>query len=112
TLLLAVPTGGLAARSRPLPAYREPVVAPDARPADAEEPRPAHDDRGTPAYIDEPTGEAGEAASFGDIRQAGERRAGDDGEADDVAPAAEEDDARARATDEDDDDRRGTDGQA
>ncbi|OUE21578.1 Glycosyl transferase family 2 [Clavibacter michiganensis] len=109
TLLLAVPTGGLAARSRPLPAYREPVVAPDARPADAEEPRPAHDDRGTPAYIDEPTGEAGEAASFGDIRQAGERRAGDDGEADDVAPAAADDD-RARATD--DDDRRRTDGQA
>jgi hypothetical protein len=32
TLLLAIPTGGLAARSRPLPAYREPVVASDARP--------------------------------------------------------------------------------
>ncbi|WP_316289528.1 glycosyltransferase [Clavibacter michiganensis] len=111
TLLLAIPTGGLAARSRPLPAYREPVAASDARPADAEEPRPAHDDRGTPAYIDEPTGEAVEAASFGDIRQAGERRAGDDGEGDDVVPvpAADRDDDRPRGTD---DDRRRTDGQA
>ncbi|MWJ42892.1 hypothetical protein DOU18_14690, partial [Clavibacter michiganensis subsp. michiganensis] len=85
--------------------------ASDARPADAEEPRPAHDDRGTPAYIDEPTGEAVETASFGDIRQAGERRAGDDGERDDVVPApdADRDDDRPRGTD---DDRRRTDGQA
>ncbi|OUD89019.1 hypothetical protein CMMCAS03_03160 [Clavibacter michiganensis subsp. michiganensis] len=52
-----------------------------------------------------------ETASFGDIRQAGERRAGDDGERDDVVPApdADRDDDRPRGTD---DDRRRTDGQA
>jgi hypothetical protein len=71
TLLLAIPTGGLAARSRPLPAYREPAVASDIRPADADEPRPEHDDRGTPAYLDEATGSSVEEAAFGDIPQGG-----------------------------------------
>ncbi|OUE30042.1 hypothetical protein BFL35_12120 [Clavibacter michiganensis] len=104
TLLLAIPTGGLAARSRPLPAYREAVVGPDARPADADEPRPEHDDRGTPAYPDEPTGGSVEEAAFGDIPQAGERRAGDGD-----APVPDGPDADAGAHD---DDRRRTDGQA
>jgi GT2 family glycosyltransferase len=114
TLLLAIPTGSLAARSRPLPAYREPVVAGDARPADADEPRPEHDDRGTPAYLDEPTGTSVEAASFGDIPQAGERRSGD---GDDDGPAASDDasasdDRVDRGTRSDHDDTRRTDGQA
>jgi GT2 family glycosyltransferase len=104
TLLLAIPTGGLAARSRPLPAYREPAVAPDARPADADELRPEHDDRGTPSYLDEPTGRAVEEAAFGDIPQPGDRRAGDRDDAVAEAPAAD------RGTE--DDDRRRTDGQA
>lgn len=110
TLLLAIPTGSLAARSRPLPAYREPVTGADARPADAVEPRPEHDDRGIPAYPDEPTGTSVEAAPFGDIPQVGDRPAGDgddDGSAAPTAPAAGDrpDDAR-------DDDPRRTDGQA
>lgn len=117
TLLLAIPTGRLAARSRPLPAYREPAVAADARPADAVEPRPEHDDRGMPAYLDEPTGTSVESAPFGDIPQVGERRAGDD---DDAASGADEDATEPAASggaDLDpapgtDDDRRTTDGQA
>ncbi|MBT1635492.1 glycosyltransferase [Clavibacter michiganensis] len=110
TLLLAIPTGSLAARSRPLPAYREPVTGADARPADAVEPRPEHDDRGIPAYPDEPTGTSVEAAPFGDIPQVGDRPAGDgddDGSAAPTAPAA-----GARADDARDDDPRRTDGQA
>jgi hypothetical protein len=105
TLLLAIPTGSLAARSRPLPAYREPVTGTDARPADAVEPRPEHDDRGIPAYPDEPTGTSVEAAPFGDIPQAGDRpvRDGDAAAASDAAAR----DAAAR-----DDDPRRTDGQA
>ncbi|MFT7764861.1 glycosyltransferase family 2 protein [Clavibacter tessellarius] len=110
TLLLAIPTGSLAARSRPLPAYREPVTGADARPADAVEPRPEHDDRGIPAYPDEPTGTSVEAAPFGDIPQVGDRPAGvgdDDGSAAPTAPGA-----GARADDARDDDPRRTDGQA
>ncbi|MFT7710306.1 glycosyltransferase family 2 protein [Clavibacter tessellarius] len=110
TLLLAIPTGSLAARSRPLPAYREPVTGADARPADAVEPRPEHDDRGIPAYPDEPTGTSVEAAPFGDIPQVGDRPAGDgddDGSAAPTAPGAGD-----RADDARDDDPRRTDGQA
>jgi len=110
TLLLAIPTGSLAARSRPLPAYREPVTGADARPADAVEPRPEHDDRGIPAYPDEPTGTSVEAAPFGDIPQVGDRPAADgddDGSAAPTAPGA-----GARADDARDDHPRRTDGQA
>jgi hypothetical protein len=111
TLLLAIPTGGLAARSRPLPAYREPAVASDIRPADADEPRPEHDDRGTPAYLDEATGSSVEEAAFGDIPQAGERRPGDDDD-DDVAVETTPADAGRGDDRSSHDDRRRTDGQA
>jgi len=118
TLLLAIPTGRLAARSRPLPAYREPVVAADARPADADEPRPEHDDRGMPAYLDEATGASVESAAFGDIPQAGERRLDDDDDVDAPAEGGRPDredadpEDRDRGPGADDDDRRRTDGQA
>jgi len=116
TLLLAIPTGSLAARSRPLPAYREPVTGADARPADAVEPHPAHDDRGIPAYPDEPTGTSVEAASFGDIPQVGDRPADDADAAAPEAPEAPASDAEGRGTADPatarHDDPRRTDGQA
>ncbi|MFT2710427.1 glycosyltransferase family 2 protein [Clavibacter sp. Sh2126] len=117
TLLLAIPTGSLAARSRPLPAYREPVTGTDVRPADAVEPRPEHDDRGIPAYPDEPTGTSVEAAPFGDIPQVGDRPADDAGDASATATASDDGDRRGdrdddRRGDRDDDQPRRTDGQA
>jgi GT2 family glycosyltransferase len=67
TLLLAIPTGGLAANGRPLPEVRRPTVDADTR-ADDDAPR-ADDDSVLDVYLDEPTGQALEPEEIGDIPQ-------------------------------------------
>jgi hypothetical protein len=67
TLLVAIPTGGLATNGRPLPEVRRRTVDADTR-ADDDAPR-ADDDSVLDVYVDEPTGHALEPEEIGDIPQ-------------------------------------------
>ena len=67
TVLLAIPTGGLATSGRPLPEVRRRTVDADTR-ADDDAPR-GDDDSVLDVYLDEPTGQALEPEEIGDIPQ-------------------------------------------
>ena len=68
TLLIAIPTGGLAASSRPLPEVRRRRVDIDA--ADAPDAtRPEDADITLDSYVDEPTGRSIDVQEIGDIPQ-------------------------------------------
>ncbi|WP_150306920.1 glycosyltransferase [Planctomonas psychrotolerans] len=68
TLLIAIPTGGLAASSRPLPEVRRRRVDTDIGES-PDAPRPEDADITLDSYVDEPTGQTVEVEEIGDIPQ-------------------------------------------
>ena len=69
TLLLVIPTGGLAASGRPLPEVRRTRVDTDTG-DESDAPRPGDEDRVlVDSYVDEPTGESVGSEEIGDIPQ-------------------------------------------